>query len=357
MIEYLILKIKNLIIRGQLKIGEPEVKLEMTYDPEIHHRRSIRLKGYDYSRAGLYFITICTQSRLHLLGKIENGAMILNDAGRMVATVWNEIPQHYSGFAIHEFVVMPNHIHGIIEIMAMVGAGPRACPGGSCNHRDGSCNRRDGSCNHRACPDGSCDRPGGRCNCPIPERPRNGQPYDTGQRCDGQRCVGQPQGVAPTEIPVDFSVGMVKTMGSTAVNLPNVVQRDGQLCNSGQLRCEHQWNGQPHDTGQRCDGQRCVGQPQGVAPTEIPVDISVGMVKIMGSTAVNLPDIVHRFKTLTTKRYTDGVKQCGWVPFPGRLWQRNYYEHIIRNENSYQMIAEYIVNNPANWSKDGYYGC
>ncbi|TCL67419.1 hypothetical protein EDC14_1014109 [Hydrogenispora ethanolica] len=46
----------------------------------------------------------------------------------MVATVWNEIPQHYSGFAIHEFVVMPNHSHGIIEIMAMVGAGPRACP-------------------------------------------------------------------------------------------------------------------------------------------------------------------------------------------------------------------------------------
>ncbi|TCL75296.1 transposase IS200 family protein [Hydrogenispora ethanolica] len=277
----------------------------MTYNPAIHHRRSIRLKGYDYSRAGLYFITICTQNRLHLLGKIENGAMILNDAGRMVATVWNEIPRHYGGFAIHEFVVMPNHIHGIIEIVATVGAGLRACPGGLCNRPDS-------------------------------KQPRNGKPRD------GQLCDGQPQGVAPTGIPLD----MVKTMGSTAVNLLNVVQRDGQLCNSGQLRCEQPRNGQPHDTG--CDGQPCVGQPRGVAPT---MDVPVGM------KTMKLPDIVHRFKTLTTKRYTDGVKQHGWDPFPGRLWQRNYYEHIIRNENSYQMIAEYIVNNPVNWSKDGYYGC
>ncbi|TCL67418.1 hypothetical protein EDC14_1014108 [Hydrogenispora ethanolica] len=79
------------------------------------------------------FITICTQNRLYLLGKNENGTMILNEAGRMVATVWNEIPRHYSGFAIHEFVVMPNHSHGIIEIVTMIGAGPRACPGGTCN--------------------------------------------------------------------------------------------------------------------------------------------------------------------------------------------------------------------------------
>ncbi len=56
----------------------------MKYNPEIHHRRSIRLEGYDYSQAGLYFITICTQNGLHLFGKITNDEMVLNDAGTVV---------------------------------------------------------------------------------------------------------------------------------------------------------------------------------------------------------------------------------------------------------------------------------
>ncbi|MBU4263721.1 MAG: hypothetical protein KKC76_17845 [Proteobacteria bacterium] len=60
----------------------------MPYNPEIHHRRSIRLKGYDYSQAGWYFITICTRNYLQLFGKIENRAMIANDAGRMVEQQW-----------------------------------------------------------------------------------------------------------------------------------------------------------------------------------------------------------------------------------------------------------------------------
>ena len=168
-----------------------------TYNPAIHHRRSIRLKGYDYSQAGLYFITICVENRLLLFGHIENGSMILNDAGNMVTTVWNEIPTHYPGFRLHEFVVMPNHFHGIIET---VGAGPRACP----NH----------------------------------------------------------------------------------------------------------------------------------------------------TSAMSVSDIVHRFKTMSTKRYADGVKAHGWPPFPGRLWQRNYYEHIIRSAQSLNRVREYIVSNPLRWELD-----
>jgi len=183
----------------------------MKYNPDIHHHRSIRLKGYDYSQAGAYFITICTQNRLCLLGKIDNGKMILNDAGKMVETVWNDIPRYYRGFCVHENIVMPNHFHGIIEI---VGAGPRACP------------------------DNTNERP---------------------------------------------------------------------LTN---------------------------GQPQGVAPT------------------MSLSDIVHRFKTMTTKKYIDGVKQNGWTPFPYKLWQRNYFERIIRNNNERNRIHEYIQNNPLNWDSD-----
>ncbi len=97
----------------------------MKYDPHKHHRRSIRLKGYDYSRAGAYFITICTRNRECLFGDIVDGAMVLNAAGRMIDAVWNAIPEYYPCVDIGTFQIMPNHIHGIIII---VGAGPRACP-------------------------------------------------------------------------------------------------------------------------------------------------------------------------------------------------------------------------------------
>jgi len=197
----------------------------MKYDPNIHRRRSIRLKGYDYSQAGWYFITICTHNRLCLFGGVQNGEMVLNDAGMMVQTVWNEIPPHYPEIATDEFIIMPNHVHGII----IVGAGPRACP-------------------------------------------------------------------------------------------------DMVNCETGPRACPNQAN---HETG--------TGQPRGVAPT------------------LSLPDIIHRFKTMTTKRYTDGVQQHGWMPFPGKLWQRNYYEHIIRDEKSHNRISEYIQTNPLRWRDDKYY--
>jgi len=176
------------------------------YNPAIHHRRSIRLQGYDYSRAGAYFVTMCTQNRECLFGEIVNGEMRLTDAGKMIQAVWDEIPAHYPGIDIDSFIVMPNHIHGIFVI---VGATP------------------------------------GR--------------------------------------PVFMQA-----------------QQDGQT--------------------------------QGSAPT-----------------GLTLPDLVHRFKTMTTKRYADSVKQNGWPPFPGKLWQRNYWEHIVRNEPELNRIREYIHNNPVQW--------
>ena len=193
----------------------------MKYNPDIHHRRSIRLKGYDYSRNGAYFITICTQNRVCLFGGIEQGEMILNDAGKMVHNIWDEIPAYYEGIEIDAFQIMPNHIHGIIVI---VGAGPCACP--------------------------------------------------------------------------DTNANIHKNYGT--------------------------------------------GQPRGVAPTGNDIF----------QTKLSLPDIVHRFKTLTTKKYIDGVKQHNWQPFDKKLWQRNYYEHIIRDEESSHKIQEYIMNNPREWERD-----
>ena len=88
----------------------------MPYNPTHHHRRTIRLQGYDYSQSGMYFVTICVQNRECLFGEIVNGKMRLNEYGRIVNMVWNRLPQHYSNISLNAFVIMPNHIHGIIEM-------------------------------------------------------------------------------------------------------------------------------------------------------------------------------------------------------------------------------------------------
>jgi REP element-mobilizing transposase RayT len=92
-------------------------------NPE-NHRCSIRLKGYDYTWAGAYFVTICTKDRACLFGDVVDGVMRLNQMGQIVWQCWLAIPDHFPHVLLDEFVVMPNHVHGIIVIMAthIVGA-------------------------------------------------------------------------------------------------------------------------------------------------------------------------------------------------------------------------------------------
>ena len=89
----------------------------MKYNPKIHHRRSIRLKGYDYSRPGAYFATICTHNRQCLFGRIADGQMALNNAGLTAVQCWQAIPDHFPHVQLDAFVVMPNHVHGILFIV------------------------------------------------------------------------------------------------------------------------------------------------------------------------------------------------------------------------------------------------
>ena len=184
----------------------------MQYKPHIHHRRSIRLKGYDYSRAGLYFITICCQDRACMFGNVEHGEMILNDAGKMVES-----------FA-------PNEPFAHTPVFSAI---PRLVDDGNDNI-----------------------------------------------------ITGQPQGIAPTS-----GNAVVSAIPSFANNV----------------------NG-----------------------------------KTVG-------DMVGAFQSIVTVEYIRGVKIQGWQPFNGKLWQRNYWEHIIRNEQSYQRISAYIINNPSNWNEDKLY--
>ncbi len=232
------------------------------YNPNIHHRRSIRLKGYDYSQAGLYFITICVQNRKCLFGEIANGEMILNDAGIMVENEWLKLPERFNNIQLHEYVVMPNHFHAILEIVGatLVVAPLVVAP------------------DHDTAPN-----------------------HDIDQQPQGQQ-EGQPQGIAPTEN---------KKKGN----------------HEGNEKGNHE--GLPRREIEK-------GQLQGIAPTKN---------KTIG-------DMLGAFQSIVTVEYIRGVKTLGWQPFNGKLWQRNYWEHIIRNEQSYQNISNYIINNPKKWDED-----
>ncbi len=101
----------------------------------LHHRLCLRLKGYDYSQAGVYFVTICVHNKACLLGNIVEGEMILSEHGEIVKECWNDLPNHYDSIELDEYIVMPNHVHGIIMIIqddiaenSFVGAGLKPAP-------------------------------------------------------------------------------------------------------------------------------------------------------------------------------------------------------------------------------------
>jgi putative transposase len=176
------------------------------YDPQIHHRRSIRLKKYDYSREGLYYITLCVKDRFHLFGQIINEQMALNEYGEIVKTEWLKIPETRPNIQLGEYIVMPDHFHGIIIIGA--------------------------------------DSVGAILGGAIHESPQ------------------------PNESPL---------------------QRRKMV----------------------------------------------------------LPKIIGRFKMVSSKQI-NLLRNTPGIP----VWQRDYYEHIIRDERAFLNISSYIINNPRNWRKN-----
>ena len=88
----------------------------MVYDPRLHHRRSIRLRGYDYAGGGAYFITICSEAKKCLFGEIIEGEMFLNEAGRLVQKTWDSLPGRFRTLVLDAFQIMPNHLHGVFVL-------------------------------------------------------------------------------------------------------------------------------------------------------------------------------------------------------------------------------------------------
>ena len=161
-------------------------------------RHSLSLKNYDYTQTGAYFVTICTQGRECLFGEVMDDEMQLNEAGRMVARWWSELTSKFPTVSLDSYVLMPNHLHGIVGI------------------------------------------------------------------------------------------------------------------------------------GQKGDSMTDQGAHAG-AP---------------------LPTMVQWFKTMTTNEYIRGVKDGSFPQFERKLWQRNYYEHVVRNEDELNSIRQYISQNPAEWHLD-----
>lgn len=96
--------------------GNTAPRTTVQYDPAIHHRRSIRLRGHDYAGRGVYFVTIRVADHRPLFGTVVNGCMALNDAGRSAAACWRAIPDHFPHAALDEWIIMPDHVHGIIVL-------------------------------------------------------------------------------------------------------------------------------------------------------------------------------------------------------------------------------------------------
>ncbi len=184
----------------------------MKYNPLIHHRRSIRLKDYDYSKAGAYFITICCEDRFHRFGKVSDGEMILNEFGTVAYNEWINLSDRFSNFELDVFQIMPNHMHGIIVLSDVVAA------------------------------------------------------------------VGATLAVAQEEDTLNWATARV-------------------------------------------------------APT--------------------IPDIVGAYKSIVSNTCLQLFKSQNKTM--GKLWQRNYYEHIIRDEIAYQNISNYIINNPRKWNEDKFH--
>ncbi len=94
---------------------------------KLPQRKSIRLNDYDYSSTGLYFITICTQDKQNRFGTIKNNCIIINEYGQIAHDEWIKLKNRFKNIKLHEFIIIPNHIHGIIEILVRAGSTGNPC--------------------------------------------------------------------------------------------------------------------------------------------------------------------------------------------------------------------------------------
>ena len=272
----------------------------MAGDLVQHNRRSIRLKGCDYTQAGAYFVTLCARDKACIFGAVVDGGTRLNEYGREVADCWLWLAEQYPYVVLDEWVVMPNHLHGIIVITD--GNGRAGGSDVAERRRGGSDGGRGGS---RTAPTGSRNNPTGPHDAPM--GPRNNP---TGSHDAPMGSRDNPTG--PHDAPME------PRNNPTGPHGPPMGPRNN-------LTGSH---GPP--MGSRDVAMGFVGPPTAPASKRKPLGRLIGA-----------------FKTVSTRRVNDIRSTSG-----AKLWQRNYYEHVIRDDSSLQRIREYIANNPARWGLD-----
>ena len=229
----------------------------MGVDHPHHHRRSIRLQGYDYAGPGGYFVTLCTHNRVCLFGEITGDNMQLNDIGRIVVEELTKTPDIRREIRLDAFVVMPNHVHAIVWIVA-----------------------------------------------------DNGDPNPTGN--------ADHPAATDTRIPIRRGDRPVAPSTDTVVY--------------------------PNDTSIQTDNRTDVDHPVNMVA---PIRRGDRPVAPTGPPTKSLGAMIAGFKSAATTR----INQFRGTP-GAPVWQRNYYEHIIRHADSLARIRWYIEHNPAHWNDD-----
>lgn len=251
----------------------------MSFDPNIHHRRSIRLKGYDYAQAGLYFVTICVQNRANIFGHISNGEMKLSYLGKIAAEEWLNTLAIRDNIALAEYIVMPNHIHGIIEIKfakiktESIGAfkSPSQTIGAIIRGYKGATTKK------------------------IKEIIRNNKDF----------LIGKSNSDSFSDSSKDFDFRDFDSSNK-------IDSRD--IDSPPNIGSSPNFDSPPNfDSSPNLDFPPSTGELQ-FAPTELSkIDLSKS------------------------------------------IWQRDYYENIIRDEKAYLNISNYIINNPKKWEADKFF--
>jgi len=243
----------------------------MKYDAKIHHRRSIRLRHYDYALPGAYFVTLCTFNKRCIFGHVVEDRMDENDCGKIAREQWLESAQIRQKFELDTFVVMPNHLHGILWIL-----GPKG------------------------------------------EHILMNSGYT--QPIVGGAFVG-PNGVRPADAPEPMDADGVIVGPSGARPWPNAVRPYNN-----------------HRTPVGAIRDRPLAERRSALQERRPIP---------PMRPHSLASWAAGFKSAVTSR----IRKL-WNQPRAAVWQEDYFEHIIRDEDELFKIREYILSNPARWKLD-----
>jgi REP element-mobilizing transposase RayT len=330
-----------------------------SYNPNIHHRRSIRLKEYDYAQEGLYFLTLCTKNRVCLFGHIENGAMILNEAGVHAQKCWLEIPEHFPQVVLHPFIVMPNHVHGVIEITNTVGANYHSPHTTNEHSPDDKANYHSPHTTNEYSPHDKANyhSPHTTNEYSSDDKASHHSPHITNEHSPQDKAnyhSPHPENIS-THDETNNVLGIDEPNNDSSIDemknhsFIHETNNNSSIDESKNISSIDETENISHidETNGGDDGANNDSHGNG-ANNDSPLPPR--------SPSQTVGSIERGFKIGVTKWFRTNGPDVGAKNFsPLPIWQRNYYDHIIRNETAYNRIVQYIINNPSNWKEDKFY--